>query len=687
MARALATLVAFYSDQETAPQAMRELRRGGFRRVATIRHAEPGRLMVTDNDVSPGVGALIGALLALGVLVTSFSRFFPSYAPPPTVPWLAVAGAVVLIGAGVGWLCARWLDFGVDEATLTRFRRWVLPGETLLILQAPPSRGPEVLAQLRQVQGATPTTFVLRPSHELGWSGGMSGERPPLERFTTERLKSHAAALAAAHEIEPRRRRWGRGRPLWGRLRGSERTIESVVVGLTEAVHLEQSISLAAEWLLDNGYIMRRHIGDVRRNLSRSLYDVLPLLRGQVLSGPGGLLGSMGSAGTAGPSRPHDQPRVYALALEFVSHTDGEVHVADVVEFLRAYQETAPLTSGELWAMPLMLRLALIENLGRLAVAIDRRQYEHERADLWANRLLSAARRDPDQLLFILAELAREHPQPPPYFALRLVSQLQGEATALDPIRGWLERKLSTPLPDVIQHEQLRQAADQVTVANAIGSLRRLSSVDWRDVFEEISLVHQVLGEDPAGIYARMDFGSRDRYRHAVEEIAKPARLSEVEVARLAVEVSNASGVPRPESRVDRSPGTRDEGLATHVGYHLVDDGRLAFERRAGSRPRPARRFRRWVLAHPALIYLGGIALLTAALLAETLVVAHRLDIAGPLLVAMGLLALLPVSELAVQFVNNLSTELLKPRVLPKLNFEDGIPEEWRTLVVVPVLF
>ncbi|HVG99112.1 MAG TPA: glucoamylase family protein [Chloroflexota bacterium] len=652
MARADATILAFYQEQDTALQTLRQVGRSGFRRAAAIQHLQPGRITVHDNDVSPRLGALVGGAVALGIMVGYVSRVVPySFAATfTTVLWWLIVLAITAGGALLGFFLARLIDMGVDQRTLARFRRLVMPQETLLIVQAPPDRGPAALALLRRVQGAEPTTFVLRAAIPAAESPPRGGDTMRGERYTTEQLVREATRLASTQTLSDGRA-WGH--PLWNRLRTSERTIDAITAGLSDAVRLEQSISLAAEWLLDNAYIVRRHVGDVRRNLSRRFYDVLPLLDG----GEGG-----------------GQPRIYNLAYELASHTDAEVHVQDVSAFLQAYQRHTPLTTGELWAMPLMLRLALIENLSHLAGAVDRRQHEHERADLWANRLLVAARRDPDQLLFILAELAREPtsggpPDPSPYFADRLVSQLQGEAIALDPIRSWLERKLGAPVPEVIQHEQLRHAADQVTIANAISSLRRLSSVDWRDVFEANSPIHAILGEDPAGTYSEMDFGTRDRYRHVVEEVARQAKRHEVEVARLAIELARAT----------------PEGLPAHVGYHLTE-GRPELERRAGARIPVSARLGRWVLAHPTLVYVGGIALLTLLIVWGAGAVAARAQIQPGALLVLLLLLLLPASEMAVQLVNYLATRLLHPRVLPKLLFEEGLPADVRTLVVVPVL-
>ncbi|MBX6771433.1 MAG: hypothetical protein IRY83_06890, partial [Chloroflexi bacterium] len=357
-----------------------------------------------------------------------------------------------------------------------------------------------------------------------------------------------------------------------------------------------------------------------------------------------------------------------------VAHTDADVHEQDIIDFLRAYQEGSPLQISELWAFPLMLRLALIEQLSHLAVEVDRRQSDHERADFWANRLLNAARRAPDLLLVMVAELARHEPNPSAYVVDRLVSQLQGEAVALDPIRAWLERKHGVPLAEIIQTEQARHAAYQVTIANAIGSLRVLSQLDWREVFEEISGIDRILADDPAGVYERMDFATRDRYRAAVEQVARAAEVSEAEVARAAVELARAAA---------------QDGRARHVGYYLIDAGRSELEARIHYQPGPLGRAGRWALRRPATVYVGGIAVVTALVTAFAAALAGHAVLLGRswgLGLLLLVLAAFVASELAVQVVNHLVTLTLRPRVLPKMSFEKGIPPEWRTLVVVPTL-
>ena len=199
------------------------------------------------------------------------------------------------------------------------------------------------------------------------------------------------------------------------------------------------------------------------------------------------------------------------------------------------------LTIGELWAVPQMLRIALIESIQNLAATALTDLRERELADFWANRLITANRRDPNQLFSILAELAATEPSPSPYFGAQLVDHLYDEEAALVPVQSWLERTLRKSLSDLNLREQNRQTMDQISIGNAFTSLRQLALLDWRDIFEHLSRVEQVLRFDPSGVYPEMDFDTRDRYRRAIEELARRSGQAEEQVAQRAIELATQS--------------------------------------------------------------------------------------------------------------------------------------------------
>ncbi|HLZ10727.1 MAG TPA: hypothetical protein VKT80_19225, partial [Chloroflexota bacterium] len=638
-------VLGFYFDRKTSARVLRDVRRNGWRRSVLLSRSEDPQVPVGGHDVLTRAALVdialssLGALLLIELIVVNLTGLFPPAAIPVAIVLWAVGLALVTIGA------YRYFGSRLSPDAIRQYRRWILPGESLIIVQVPLERAGPVMDLLRPADGSEPSTFVIRRSHRFLEA---PSDFPDQERFADDRLKLEANRLATRQEITNHP---GRGVPLRERVSTAERIIETITSDLAEVGHLDQGTSVATEWLLDNIYIVQRHAADVRRNLSRGFYNVLPVLKGGDQAG---------------------EPRIYEIALELVAHSNGEFHERDIIDFVLAYQDVTPLTVGELWVLPLMLRAALIESLSRLATEVDLRQYDHERADLWANRILSAARRGPDQVLFAAAELAREHPNPSPYVVDRIISQLQGESSALDTIRAWLERKLGDSLADVIQQEQRRQAADQVAIANAIGSLRELSRIDWRDIFERLSPVDRVLEDDPMQLFRQLDFGTRDRYRAAIENFTRASGVAETAVARQAVELAQSG-----EAGSYRS----------HVGYYLVDEGHLELEARLGCRWGLGERLRRAALRHPTSTYLAGIGLCTGVVLAAALLLGGFLELGEVRrlsLLALALCTLIPASDLGIFFTNYLVTRILPPRVLPKLSFADGIPAEWGTLVVVP---
>ena len=174
----------------------------------------------------------------------------------------------------------------------------------------------------------------------------------------------------------------------------------------------------------------------------------------------------------------------------------------------------------------------------------------------------SIAEKDPKSLVLVIADMARSDPPMTTPFISELARRLQGQGPALALPLNWIEQRLAESNQTIDQMVQLgnqQQAADQVSISNSINSLRMLGAIDWREFVEAISVVEQNLREDPDGVYGRMDFASRDQYRHAVERLAKASPLSEVEVARQALRLAREAAAKRTGMR------------RAHVGFYLVD--------------------------------------------------------------------------------------------------------------------
>ncbi len=336
------------------------------------------------------------------------------------------------------------------------------------------------------------------------------------------------------------------------------------------------------------------------------------------------------------------------------------------------------LKLGELWAIPIMLRLALIENLRRVSVRVAADRIERNRADVWADQMTEIAAKDPKSLILAIADMARSNPPMVSSFVAELTRRLHGHGPALALPLTWIEQRLSESgltIEQLVRSENQQQAADQVSMSNSIGSLRFLSAMDWREFVETMSIVEQTLGEDPADVYAKMDFATRDRYRHVVEETAKSSPLTESEVARQAIQLAH-------EVAAQKGSGDR----AAHVGFYLIDKGLSQLKRGAHVRMSPVQVLRSACRRVPLLLYGGTILLMTAFFTWVLTAKAHAGGVNGLALGWVGLLSLLCTSHLAVALVNWLATLLATPRLIPRMDFSKGIPQELRTLVVVPTM-
>ncbi|UAY53560.1 GH36-type glycosyl hydrolase domain-containing protein [Ferruginibacter albus] len=471
------------------------------------------------------------------------------------------------------------------------------------------------------------------------------------ELLTEQQLENHANSLAARHTLIEEKHE----EQLLKRLAENERIILEVHRLLTETVKQNERITPAGEWLLDNFYLIEEQIYTGKKHLPKGYSKGLPrLLRGD-------------SAGL---------PRVYDIAVEIISHSDGHVDNDNLSGFIRAYQKNTPLNLGELWAIPIMLRLALIENLRRLSIQIAIDINNKNLANHWAQKMMDTVENDPKNLVVIIADMAKSDPPMESSFVAEFTRKLQEKGNALSLPLTWIEQRLSeigVTSNELIHQENQTQAADQVSISNSITSLRFLGTTDWREFVEKNSIVETILSEDVSGIYPRMDFYTRDNYRHAVEKIAKHSTLSEQQVAEKIIALAK-------EHEHD------DNFRLKHVGYYLTGKGLLQTQKLIKIKLRRPDTLCQWISTYPLFFYLGSITLLTGLVLWPLFFVlkAEHFNywITIPAIVVM----LIAVSQLSISFVNWLSTLIIKPSLLPRLDFSKGIPEDQRSMVVIPTM-
>ena len=482
------------------------------------------------------------------------------------------------------------------------------------------------------------------------------GRQEPIRAdiYGPERLEHEAERLAASHETVSR---LSRRHLLRRRLEESDRELRAIHESIVTGARRGEPISPAAEWFLDNFHLVLDQIREVRQDFPATYEKQLPQL-------------------AEGEWRGY--PRVYAIAIDVIAHTDSNPDMETLRRFLTAYQRVTTLSIGELWAVPIAFRMALIENLRRLAGRMEVARRERAKADALCDRILAAIDGAAPGEREKTAETVLRTPERReivlnPTFAVRVMQRLRDIDPALSAAQRWIEEGLAREgmTTDAAVHaEHHRQTTAQATIANIIASMRLFAQTDWSDFFESVSLVEKILSEDPAGAYRQQDFATRDRYRHVVETLGRRDGEREKGIARRAVDLASAA----------RSEPER------HVGWYLIDRGREGLERSTGWRPPLPDAIRRVVLGRPTLFYVGSIAAIAA--LVEALVVRYAARWGAPpgLVAATATLALVPVSELAMTLVNFAATLLFPPRLLPKLEWREGIPDEFETLVAIPAL-
>lgn len=469
----------------------------------------------------------------------------------------------------------------------------------------------------------------------------------------SEELKRHAVRIST-HFSETKR--ISSKRKLIKSLDKSFETIIKAYEFIDKEMDDKQDMVPAAEWLLDNLYLIQKEYKDVKYNMPESYYKNLPVISKGIMKG---------------------YPRVYHIAVEIISHTDGLIDEERVESFIKAYQRNTILNSGELWALPIMLRVALIQNISHVVEKIVYALKEKRKGEIVADRIINAfAEKRLSQEIEVLKNTDFTFSS---HFVERIIKVIRDNGVDSDEVYIWLNENLEakqSSIEKTINREHRKQANYQISLGNSISSIRNLSGVNWKDSFESLSYVEQILRKDPAEVYLKMDFESRDNYRHSLEMLARKAKVGEAFVAKKVIECANEL----------KEKGGED--YQSHVGYYLIDDGVKYLKKKIDYKPSFKDKIREQIKNKPLFFYLSIIILGIIFIEVGAIAISLNRDLDRDIwrYIVAAIAVIIPASEIVISILNWAVNSLTIPSFIPKMALEDGIPEEASTVVAIPTL-
>ena len=468
------------------------------------------------------------------------------------------------------------------------------------------------------------------------------------EAFGKERLEQHGESLARAQRVADRSAGSSVLR-LHDRLAANEQVLLAAHQVISKAVLEGHSVTPAAEWLINNSHVVEEQIRDVRKNLPPAYYEQLPTLADGPLAG---------------------YPRILGVAWAFVAHTDSRYDGQLLYHFVQAYQRIDPLKIGELWALPLTLRLVLVENLRRAARRIVTSREQRKEADDLADMIAQTPKPAKSELEAV--SVVDQRGELKAAFSVQLIHRLGDGTGEVGYARDWLLDQLGKfdlTADDVVRQEHNSIGATNNSVRHIIRSMRVLPDVDWPEFFESVSLVNVELNANPT--FAEMDFATRNSYRNAIERLARGAPMPELQIAECAVALATTA---LPDSK------------ACEPGYYLLGKGRRALEAKIGFR-------QRWRDIPAAITQKGGLPgyITSVVLLAGVILSLPALALVGQntqngILLVLLLSGFLPAVDLAVAIINQAISHEIQPQIIPGFELSKGVPSHARTLVAIPTL-
>ena len=400
-------------------------------------------------------------------------------------------------------------------------------------------------------------------------------------------------------------------------------------------------------WILDNMYILEKEYKLLNVELKSNKIKRLPKLNKEYFK---------------------DYSRIYKLSIDFVSTTVGNITYENIKSFLYKYEKERSLTMSEIWYFPIMIRVSLLQYIGEICKNLIDEEKEKERSKKIIKKLVLFSKKNNKDYIEILKDIEFND-----IFLKYFYEDLKNNNLDNEILNDFIEDKIK--LQEInLQNIYLKSSKLEKTYSNllknAINSLINIERIKYIDLFEEVSLVNNILNKDQ--FYKKMDLESREYYRKNIEKIAKENKIKESYIAIKAIELSKRN---------------LEYLYKNHVGYYLIDDGRKELNENLNIKLKGLDKLISLSKGKKLCSYILSILTLTIILEVALLytIYSKDLNVVNYKYIIGFFVLIFPISDLSITLINKLITLFIKPKFLPRIEIK-SITEDYKTAIIVPTI-
>lgn len=428
---------------------------------------------------------------------------------------------------------------------------------------------------------------------------------------------------------------------------------------LQEHMKLNIPIHPAGEWLLDNFYIVEEITKMIEKELTLKKYTNLVGIANGTWKG---------------------FARIYVLATQIIAYTDGKIEEQALRDFLIAYQSKKTLTMEEIWSFPIFLQIAMIQNMEEICENIYASQIQKYKVESIIERLVDKKEKPTFKQKIVVKEEIKEHMKYPfiEYMSYKLKRYGKKARSYLDILEEQVN-KTGTTISEVIKKEHFDIAVNKVAIGNLITSLKEMNRIDFLEIFESINGANEILRQDPAGVYEKMDYKTKNYYREQINKIAKKTKISEVYIAKTLLKMTQEE-----QEKLEQNKENRNEGellknkKKTHVGYFLLEDRNALYKKLDTNQKELTKN-------QKANLYIQINYLISLLLTVVFSILIYTKTNIGTA-IFLGIFMYIPITQIVMKIFDYILLKRTKPTLIPKMDYREGIGENAATFVVIPTI-